>query len=1029
MAKITSKKELKTIKEEFLGKKNRYKYVLNVCFGGGCLSSNCEAVKDALVKELENCELLDEVLINQTGCIGACDLGPSILVEPDNTYYIKLDPEDVGEIVKRHIIDGEIVREKCYYDPNKDEFIPCINDIEFFKRQEKIVLKNCGVIDYGSIDGYIANDGYGALAKAVTDMSPEEVIDVMKESGLRGRGGGGFPTGLKWSFAYKAKGDQKYVICNADEGDPGAFMDRSLLEGDPHGIIEGMALAGYAVGASMGYVYVRAEYPIAIERLEKAIKDAKEYGLLAGPLFGSDFTFDLEIRIGAGAFVCGEETALIHSIEGKRGEPRQKPPFPANSGLFNKPTVINNVETYANVPKIIFNGAEWFKGFGTEKSPGTKVFALAGAVRNTGIVEVPMGISLGDIIYDIGGGIKNDKKFKAAQTGGPSGGCLTQESLNVPVDYDSLKELGSIMGSGGLVIMDEDNCMVDVARYFMDFVQEESCGKCVPCRLGTKRMLEILERITRGEGEEDDINKLVELGDMIKESALCGLGQTAPNPVISTLKHFKHEYEEHIQDKKCTAGACGDMFLSPCENACPAGINVPGYIALIAANRVKDAYDLIRQENPFPAVCGRVCTHPCEYKCRRAQLDEPIAIADLKRYASDVVLKEGIPSSNDRYAYNGKSIAVVGAGPSGLSCGYYLARLGYDVTVYEQQEVAGGILAFGIPEYRLPKAMLDKEIKAIEQEGVKIKLGVEVGNDISFEELREQHEAVFVATGTQFSNKIGIDGEELDGVYYGLDFLRDVNTGKETVVGKKVAIIGGGNTAIDASRVALRLGAEEVHILYRRRKKDMPADWREIEEAVEEGIQIHTMIKPVSIEGEDGKVKSIKMQKMILGMFDRSGRRRPVEVEGQVYAMEFDMIIPAISQYSDLPFIKKEEVETTKWGTFVVDDDTMMTNLDGVFAGGDVVRGPDTVIQAIADGKKVAESIDMYLGGEGVLNKGPEIEIPSPVDYAEVVEHDRFPMNVLDPEDRSDNFDEVVYGFHRLNAIAESMRCLRCDRR
>lgn len=1029
MTKVTSLETLKSMREGFLENKKTYKAVLNVCFGGGCLSSNCQGIRDAVVEELEKKGLREAILLNETGCIGACDLGPSILVEPGRTYYVKLKPEDVSTIIEQHVLGGEIVESLCYYDEEAKCYIPCMDDIPFFKGQTKIVLKNCGVIDYSSIDAYIGNQGYEAFADAIMNKTPEAVIEEMKTSGLRGRGGGGFPTGLKWSLARKSEADQKYVICNADEGDPGAFMDRSLLEGDPHSIIEGMAIAAFAIGASLGFVYVRAEYPVAIERLQLAIKKAREYGLLGVNILGSGFDFDLEIRIGAGAFVCGEETALINSIEGKRGEPRQKPPYPSDAGLFQKPTIINNVETLANVPSIILNGPEWFKGYGTENSSGTKVFALAGAVKNTGIVEVSMGISLGDIIYDIGGGIKNNKAFKAAQTGGPSGGCLTKEALNVPVDYDKLKELGSIMGSGGLVIMDEDNCMVDIARYFMDFIQEESCGKCVPCRLGTKRMLEILERITSGKGEEGDIDKLIELAETIKESALCGLGQSAPNPVLSTIKHFRDEYEEHIKKGYCRSGACGEMFLSPCENACPASINVPGYIALIAANRVQDAYDLIRQENPFPAVCGRVCTHPCEAKCRRAQLDDPIAIADLKRYAADVVLNKPLPENQQRHAYKGKSVGIIGAGPSGLSCGYYLAKLGYEVTVYEQEHVAGGILAYGIPEYRLPKAMLEKEIKAIEQEGVKVKLGTEVGKDVLFEDLRRYHDAIYIATGTQFSNKIGVQGEELKGVYYGLDFLRDVNCGKEVSIGKKVGIIGGGNTAIDAARVALRLGAEEVHILYRRRKKDMPADKREIEEAIEEGIKIHTMIKPLSILGSEEEVKGIKLQRMTLDKFDSSGRRRPIEVPGQAYDMDFDMIIPAISQHSDLPFIDKDEVETTKWGTFVIDEETMMTRLEGVFAGGDVVRGPDTVIQAIADGKQAASAMDAYLGGSGELNKGPAIEIPTPEEYAEVVEHARFDMETLSPEDRRDNFDEVVHGFHRLNAIAESMRCLRCDRR
>ena len=565
----------------------------------------------------------------------------------------------------RHILGGEIVKEYCYEDKKTGEKVPYVNDIEYFKSQLKVVMKNCGSIDFSSLDEYISKDGFFALNKVLNEMTSDEVIAEVEKSGLRGRGGGGFPTGVKWRLARRTQGDEKYVICNADEGDPGAFMDRCLVEGDAYLVIEGMAIAGYAIGASRGVVYVRAEYPIAIERLEASIKKARESGLLGETIFGTDFSFDIEIRIGAGAFVCGEETALIASVEGKRGEPRQKPPYPSDKGLYGKPTIINNVETFGNISSVILKGAEWFAQIGTEKSKGTKVFALAGDINNTGIVEVPMGTTLGDIIFDIGGGIPNGKKFKVAQTGGPSGGCLTAEHLNAKMDYESLVELGAIMGSGGLICMDEDTCMVDVARYFMEFVQEESCGKCVACRIGTKRMLEILENITQGKGKEGDVEKLVELGLTIKDTALCGLGQTAPNPVLSTIKYFREEYDEHIRDKYCRAGVCADMFISPCENACPAGVNVPGYISLIAAGRPKDAYRLIRQENPLPSVCGRVCTHPCESRCRRAQLDEPLAIADLKRYAADEMMKSDEPFNELIFPKNGKSVGIIGAGPSG----------------------------------------------------------------------------------------------------------------------------------------------------------------------------------------------------------------------------------------------------------------------------------------------------------------------------------------------------------------------------
>ncbi len=1027
---IKSAEDLVSIGSAYVKRQSSNKYTLLVCAGASCISSECFAVKDAVSDALEKFDLCNKVELIETGCMGTCDIGPVMLVMPDGVFYTKLGPEDMEDIVESHVKNGEMKLEKTYYNSKKDEFIPYLKDIDYFKDQVKIALRNCGSIDHSSLEAYIANNGYVAAAKALIGMTPEEVIEEIKKSGLRGRGGGGFPAGIKLEAGLKAESDEKYLVCNADEGDPGAFMDRSILEGDPNNIIEGMLISAYAIGASKGYVYVRAEYPLAVERLDNAILEARESGLLGKNIFDSGFDFDLEIRIGAGAFVCGEETALMASIEGERGEPSQKPPFPFEAGLFDKPTIICNVETFANIAPIVEKSSGWFAGYGTDKSKGTKVFALAGDINNTGIVEVPMGKSLGDIIFDIGGGIPKKKEFKAAQTGGPSGGCITSEYLNTPVDYDSLKKLGAIMGSGGLISMDEDTCMVDMARYFMEFVQEESCGKCVPCRLGTKRMLEILERITQGEGKEGDIELLEELGLMIKETAMCGLGQTAPNPVLSMIKNFRDEYEEHIKNKYCRAGVCADLFISPCENACPAGVNVPGYIALIAAGRLKEAYNLIRKENPFPAVCGRVCTHPCESKCRRAQLDEPISIADLKRYVADYVMKyeDEQPYIDLVFPKRGKSVGVIGAGPSGLTCGYYLARLGYDVDVYESQPVAGGTLAFGIPEYRLPENILKHEIKLIEQVGVKIHLNTEVGSDISFYQLIDKHDVVYISTGTQFSNKVNIPGEDLKGIYHGLDFLKDVNLERYIKIGQKVVVIGGGNTAIDAARSALRLGAGEVTILYRRTIEDMPADEREVKDAIKEGINVIPLVAPVKFFGE-GHVEGIECVHMELKEFDSSGRRKPKPVKGSEFIVEADMVIPAVSQYSDLPFINKEELEITQWGTFVTDKDTMMTKMKGVFAGGDVVRGSDAAITAIADGKEAARKIDVYLGGKGILNTGEDIEIPKAAEEKEIVEHERFPMKFLDPELRKDNFEEVAVGFHKLNAIAESMRCLRCDRR
>ncbi len=1023
--------DLLQIKNEYNERISGYKYQVLVCSGAGCVSSDCGAVRDAIIDELGINNLQNEVTVYETGCMGTCAVGPVVLILPERTFYTKLTPESARDVIRSHIIEGRILTEKTFFDHSLQKHVPKIDDIDFFKEQVRIALRNCGQMEYKSVDAYIARDGYMAAAKVLLEKSPKEIVTEMKKSGLRGRGGAGFPTGVKWESGLNAVSDRKYLVCNADEGDPGAFMDRSILEGDPHTLIEGMIIGAYTIGASTGYVYVRAEYPIAVERLTAAIEEARRRGLLGEKIFGSDFSFDIEIRIGAGAFVCGEETALMSSIEGHRGEPRQKPPFPFQKGLFGKPTIINNVETFASVPAIMLRGSDWYTQYGTATSKGTKVFSLAGNIVNTGLIEVPIGMPLGDILFKIGGGMQNKKRFKAAQIGGPSGGCVTQDNLNVPTDYESLTKLGAIMGSGGLIAMNEDACMVDTARFFMDFIQDESCGKCVACRVGTKRMLEILERITRGQGKEGDIELLEELGTTIQETAMCGLGQTAPNPVLSAIRFFREEFEEHIRDKHCRAGVCSELFISPCENTCPANINIPGYLALIAAGRFIDAYHLIKQENPFPAVCGRICTHPCESKCRRSAVDAPLAICDLKRFAADYAYKHETPYTNDVvFSKNGKSVAIIGAGAAGLTCGYYLVRLGYTVDVFESQPVAGGVLAFGIPEYRLPKDVLAHEISLIEQAGVNIHLNKEVGKDVSFKDLKTKYDAVFISTGAQFPQKINIPGENLPGVLHGIDFLKDVNLRRNAKVGKTVAVIGGGNTAIDSARTALRMGAEKVIVLYRRTKDAMPAYENEIHEAVAEGVEIMELTAPLSfIAGDDGKVAKIECVKMRLAEFDKNGRRISIQKENARFMLDVDTVIPAVSQYSDLPFIKKEEIGVTPWGTFVINHSTLMTTMEGVFAGGDVARGPDTVIQAIADGKQVAVSIDKYLGGKGKLNKGNPIEIPDKFDQDEIIAHERFTLEMLPADRRRENFEEVVLGYHKINAMAEALRCLHCDRR
>ena len=556
-----------------------------ICGGTGCTSSGSPAIREHLEKELTAHGLADEIKVVQTGCFGLCALGPIMIVYPEGTFYSRVTEEDVTEIVEEHLLKGRVVDHLVYNEPapgNAKHEVASLSDTGFYKTQMRVALRNCGVINPEDIEEYIGMDGYQALGKVLTGMTPQEVIDLMKASGLRGRGGAGFPTGMKWQFAANNVCDTKYVICNADEGDPGAFMDRSVLEGDPHAVLEAMAIAGYAIGAHHGYIYVRAEYPIAVKRLEIAIRQAREYGMLGKDIFGSGFDFDIDIRLGAGAFVCGEETALITSIEGNRGEPRNKPPFPANKGLFQQPTIINNVETLANIPQIIVKGPEWFASMGTETSKGTKVFALGGKIVNTGLVEIPMGTTLREILFDIGGGIPNGKKFKAAQTGGPSGGCIPAQHLDTPIDYENLKAIGSMMGSGGLIVMDEDNCMVDVARFFLEFTVDESCGKCTPCRIGTRRLLEMLNKITEGKATLEDLDKMEELCHYIQKNALCALGQTAPNPVLSTLKYFRDEYEAHVVEKRCPAGVCKKLLryeivedkckgCTACARKCPVG--------------------------------------------------------------------------------------------------------------------------------------------------------------------------------------------------------------------------------------------------------------------------------------------------------------------------------------------------------------------------------------------------------------------------------------------------------------------------
>ena len=1010
---------------------DKYRLHLMLCAGTACVSNKSFKIGEVLKEELKKQGLDKEVLVVMTGCNGFCAVGPVMTVMPDGIFYHTLTEDVIPHLVEEHFLKGRPVKKLMFTPPTEKVTIPKMMDIGFFSRQTLIALRNRGLIDPEVIDEYIARDGYRALAKALTEMKPEEIIKEIMNSGLRGRGGGGFPTGLKWELCRRSKGDIKYIVCNADEGDPGAYMDRSIVEADPHSVLEGMMIGARAIGASEGYVYIRAEYPLAMKRLEIAIDQAREYGLIGENIFDTDFRFDIHIKQGAGAFVCGEETSLIASIEGRPPEPRQRPPYPVESGLWGKPTNINNVETWATVPVIINRGSKWFSSIGTETSKGTKVFSLVGKINNTGLVEVPMGITLKEIIYDIGGGIPKGKKFKAVQTGGPSGGCIPGNLIDLPVDFEKLTEAGSIMGSGGMIVMDEDTCVVDVAKYFIEFTNDESCGKCASCREGSAVLLEILKKITSGRGKESDLQALQELSEAIKDGSMCGLGQTLPNPVLSTLKYFKDEYVEHVKYKRCSALVCKGIISSACQHICPLSQDVPSYIGLIAQGKFDDAVKVVRKENPLPLICGRVCHTPCEEKCVAGEWGDSIAIRGLKRFLADYEMKKGVIVEEKPKAEREEKIAVVGSGPGGLTCAYYLALEGYKVTVFESQPVAGGMLALGIPEFRLPKDVLRYEIDRIKKLGVEIRTNTTIGKDISLDKLKEEYKAVFIAIGAWKGLKMKIPGEDTAGVLDAVEFLRDVNLGQEVKIGDKVIVVGGGNSAIDAARVAKRLG-KDTRIFYRRTKAEMPAIKSEIEEAILEGIDIQFLSVPIQVQSSNGQIEAVECIRMELGDIDTSGRRRPVPIPDSEFTVDVDTLILAISQEPDVSVLGGNGLKVSKWSTIEVDPENLHTNIEGVFAGGDVVTGPNTVTEAMAHGKIAAQMIDKYIRGEKLTRKykvtRPAVQVAAvELSEKELQSLKKQEMSAAPVAQRIKDFNEVELGFTETQAISEAKRCLRCD--
>jgi NADH-quinone oxidoreductase subunit F len=1058
MPRLSSTSQLRRLRRILLSDRDRRALHLTICAGTACRASGAATIVQAVQGYLLQHALVDRIALHATGCHGFCEMGPFLLVEPQQTFYAQVRIEDVAPIIEAALA-GQFVEHLLYRDPHTGRICYRRDEIPFFKHQQRTILGMSQQIDPSRIHDYILHGGYEGLEKAL-DRRAEWVIEEVQRSGLRGRGGGGFPTGRKWELLARQPGVRgKVLVCNADEGDPGAYMDRSILEGNPHSILEGMLLGAYATGATEGIVYVRSEYPLAIQHLNIALRQARELGLLGQNLLGTDFSFDVQLVRGAGAFVCGEETALIHSVEGRMGEPRQRPPFPIEKGLDGKPTAINNVETWANIPVIIRQGAEAFAAIGTQNNSGTKIFSLVGKIKNTGLVEVPMGITIGQIVHDIGGGPVGKAKIKAVQTGGPSGGCIPARQFDLPIDYDTLAQAGSIMGSGGMIVMDENTCMVDVAKYFMGFLRDESCGKCFTCRKGTQRMYELLDEITRGQGTLEHLDLLEELALVVKDTTMCGLGQTAANPVLSTLRHFRHEYERHVVDKRCDAFVCGDLVGAPCQSACPLETEAWRYVALVEQGRCEEAYQVIRAANPLPSICARVCDRPCEQRCQLGATGaEPVAIRAIKRFVTDRVDPSVYRPATPRLI-EPPHVAVVGAGPAGLSAVHDLVQHGYRVTVFEAEAEPGGMLLSCIPAYRLPRDVLRREIQSLVQnDGVTLRLGTALGRDVTLDGLfADGFRAVFLGIGAAKSWQLDLPGEELGGVYSSMEFLKAFNLRGEEWAGGNVGIIGGGNSAIDAARVAMRQRhVQSVRLLYRRTSRDMPAFAEEVEAALEEGIEletlvspvkiryieaalregikVETMVSPVRLHALDGRLVGIECVRNRLGEMDASGRRRPMPMAGSEFTLSLNTLIVAIGERPDSEPLAGMGLEIDRDGRLVVDPRTLAASREGVFAGGDLVTGPNTVVDALAAGRRAARSIDRYLQGQPLLQP-PEIRLPqvfvepAASDPEQDQARPRIEPATIPAPSRQKSFAEVELPLSAEQAVAETRRCLRCDLR
>lgn len=1042
MRKLTTVDDFGSFRRRILAERDMQydRPTLVVCAGTGGQASGSNDIVRVIKRYMIERNLRGKVSLRITGCQGFCEMDPFIVVEPGRHLYPQLKMEDVPRVIES-ALGGFIDEGLIYKDPRDRKQFHCQDDIPFFKKQTRTILGDNQKIDPIRIFNYVEQGGYEALEKVMKNPDSDWIIKEVQESGIRGRGGAGFPTGRKWALAHAAgKGKtQKYVVCNADEGDPGAYMDRSLLEGNPHAIIEGMIIAGVAIGATKGFIYVRSEYPLAIKHAVIAISQARDLGLLGEHILGTDVSFDIDIVRGAGAFVCGEETALIRSIEGYMGEPRQRPPYPIEKGIGGKPTCINNVETLANIPVIIAKGGKEYTKVGVPGNTGTKIFSLVGKIKNTGLVEVPLGMKISEVVYDIGGGPVGDAKIKAVQTGGPSGGCIPARMFDLPIDYDSLVKAGSIMGSGGMIVMDENTCMVDVAKYFMKFLKDESCGKCFTCRKGTQRMYEILEDISNGNATPEHIDLLEELALVVRDTTMCGLGQSAPNPVLSTLKYFRAEFERHVKDKRCDAFVCKELVGAPCQSACPLGTEAWRYVAHIARGEYEQAYMAIREANPFPSVCGRVCHHPCEERCRAgASGSDPIAIRALKRFVTDRIDPSIYKPKREEW-HNGSAprVAIVGSGPAGLTTAHYLSLKGYKVTVFEAEHKAGGMLCCAIPAYRLPHETIQKEVEALLDKNITVKCNTALGRDITVDSLFEDgYRAILLALGAHKSRPLQLENEDVEGVYPSIEFLKAFNMRDQALAKGRVGVIGGGNSAIDAARMALRQrNVESVTILYRRTREEMPAFAEEIEAAEQEGIELRTLVSPSRVIAENGKLKAVECLRNELGETDASGRRRPVPVPGTEQVIELDTLVVAIGEDSGVDAIspaRTSGIEITRNNTVQVETKTLLTNRPGVFAAGDIVTGPNTVVDAIAAGKRAAVMIDRYIKGLEMIQPAepclPSIFVePVPVNMDEIQEARRSETPRASIEWRKRNFAEVEVSLSVSEAACEAGRCLRCD--